>query len=117
MADAAAAPCARDMGGGCGSRAGRATQVLKSVAGQSAFQLAVMYALVVHGDAVFGVPAAAAAPGASVHYTLVFNAFVMMQLFNQARALAGRWRSSAVVVWLAARLPSCSLRLCRNVCS
>jgi len=91
--------------------------VLKSVAGQSAFQLAVMYALVVHGDAVFGVPAAAAAPGASVHYTLVFNAFVMMQLFNQARALAGRWRSSAVVVWLAARLPSCSLRLCRNVCS
>jgi hypothetical protein len=68
--------------------------VLKSVAGQSAFQLAVMYGLVTHGDAVFGVPAAAAAPGASVHYTLVFNAFVMMQLFNQARAPAGWWCSS-----------------------
>lgn len=63
-----------------------APQVLKSIAGQSAFQLAVMFALVVHGDALFGVPPAAAAHGASVHYTLVFNAFVMMQLFNQARS-------------------------------
>lgn len=60
-------------------------QVLKSVAGQSALQLAVMYALVFHGDALFGVPPAASVPGPSVHYTLVFNAFVMMQLFNQAR--------------------------------
>lgn len=68
-------------------QAGAARQVLKSVAGQSAFQLAVMYALVFHGDALFGVPAAASVQGASVHYTLVFNAFVMMQLFNQAGAL------------------------------
>lgn len=65
-------------------RMGVARQVLKSVAGQSAFQLAVMYALVFHGDALFGVPAATSVQGASVHYTLVFNAFVMMQLFNQA---------------------------------
>ena len=63
-------------------------QVLKSVAGQSAFQLAVMYALVFHGDALFGVPSAASVQGPSVHYTLVFNAFVMMQLFNQARPAA-----------------------------
>ena len=56
------------------------------MAGQSAFQLAVMYALVFHGDALFGVPAATSVQGASVHYTLVFNAFVMMQLFNQAGA-------------------------------
>lgn len=63
-------------------------QVLKSVAGQSAFQLAAMYALVFHGDALFGVPPAAAVQGPSVHYTLVFNAFVMMQLFNQARPRA-----------------------------
>ena len=55
------------------------------MAGQSVFQLAVMYALVFHGDALFGVPPAAAVQGPSVHYTLVFNAFVMMQLFNQAR--------------------------------
>ena len=63
------------------------------MAGQSAFQLAAMYALVFHGDALFGVPPAASVQGPSVHYTLVFNAFVMMQLFNQARppgrALAG----------------------------
>ena len=62
-------------------------QVLKSVVGQSAFQLAVMYALVCHGPAIFGVGSAALAGGApSEHYTLVFNAFVLMQLFNQARA-------------------------------
>lgn len=58
------------------------------MAGQSAFQLAAMYALVFHGDALFGVPPAASVQGPSVHYTLVFNAFVMMQLFNQARAPA-----------------------------
>ncbi|KAK9845411.1 hypothetical protein WJX81_005835 [Elliptochloris bilobata] len=60
--------------------------VLKSVAGQSVFQLAVMCVLVFHGDALFGVPAAASLQGPSAHYTLVFNAFVMMQLFNQVNA-------------------------------
>lgn len=59
------------------------SQILKSIAGQSAFQLLVMYATVFHADAVFGVPNAGLADGPSVHYTLVFNTFVIMQLFNQ----------------------------------
>jgi hypothetical protein len=65
----------------------RCAQVLKSVVGQSAFQLAVMWALVFSGPGIFGVPAASLADGPSEHYTLVFNAFVCMQLFNQARTL------------------------------
>jgi hypothetical protein len=57
--------------------------VLKGIAGQSIFQLAVMYALVFHGDSIFGVPNGSLTAGPSEHYTLVFNAFVLLQLFNQ----------------------------------
>ena len=57
----------------------------RNIVGQSAFQLAVMFALVTEGDSIFGVPNHQALNGApSEHYTLVFNAFVLMQLFNQA---------------------------------
>ena len=56
----------------------------RNIAGQAVFQLVVMYALVTQGDALFGVPNHAALWGApSEHYTIVFNAFVLMQLFNQ----------------------------------
>ena len=58
-------------------------QVTKHILGQSAFQLGVMYILVFFGDQLFGVPSASSVHGASQHYTLVFNAFVLMQLFNQ----------------------------------
>ncbi|BDA45515.1 Plasma membrane calcium-transporting ATPase 1 [Coccomyxa sp. Obi] len=60
--------------------------ILKSIAGQSSFQLVVMYAAVFHADVLFGVPNAGLADGPSLHYTLVFNVFVMMQLFNQVNA-------------------------------
>ncbi len=69
-----------------------AAQILKSIAGQSLFQLVVMYAAVFHADALFGVPNAGLADGPSLHYTLVFNVFVMMQLFNQV--------SHSIVSWL-----------------
>lgn len=42
-----------------------------------------MYSLVFFGDQIFGVPSAHSVQGPSQHYTLVFNAFVLMQLFNQ----------------------------------
>ncbi len=58
-------------------------QILKSIVGQSSFQLVVMYLAVFHADALFGVPNTGLADGPSLHYTLVFNVFVMMQLFNQ----------------------------------
>lgn len=62
-------------------------QVLKGIVGQGVFQLAVMYGLVFRAPAVFGFQAGSTTSGgASVHYTLVFNAFVLMQLFNQINA-------------------------------
>ncbi|KAL0021452.1 hypothetical protein WJX79_002597 [Trebouxia sp. C0005] len=60
--------------------------VTKHIVGQSVFQLAVMYGLVFFGDQIFGVPSAHTVQGPSQHYTLVFNAFVLMQLFNQVNA-------------------------------
>ena len=54
-------------------------QVLKGIVGQCLFQLSVMYALVFHVDAVFHIPA-----DSSEHRTIIFNTFVLMQLFNQA---------------------------------
>ena len=58
-------------------------QVTKHIVGQSLFQLAVMYGLVVYGDQLFGVANGHSVHGPSQHYTIVFNAFVIMQLFNQ----------------------------------
>ena len=42
-----------------------------------------MYALVFHVDAVFHIP-----DGSSQHRTIIFNTFVLMQLFNQASQAA-----------------------------
>ncbi len=66
-------------------------QIVKSIVGQSLFQLGVMYALVYHGDVIFDVPNAMAMDGPSVHHTLVFNSFVLMQLFNQVIPRGGPW--------------------------
>lgn len=57
--------------------------VLKNIIGQTLFQLGVMYWMVVYSPAVLGYPDGGTLPGATVHYTMVFNTFVMMQLFNQ----------------------------------
>lgn len=46
-----------------------------------------MYGLVFYGDQLFGVPSASSIHGPSQHYTIVFNAFVLMQLFNQVSCL------------------------------
>ena len=62
----------------------RHAQVLKGIIGQAAFQLAVMYVLVFQGSHLFHVPPASGQMGQpSVQNTIVFNAFVWMQLFNQ----------------------------------
>ena len=59
----------------------------RNIVGHSIFQLAVMYTLVMYGDVIFGVPGHSALDGApSQHFTIVFNAFVFMQLFNQVCA-------------------------------
>ena len=63
-------------------------QVTKHIIGQSIFQLGVMYGLVFYGDQLFDVPSASSIHGPSQHYTIVFNAFVLMQLFNQVSQAA-----------------------------
>ena len=61
--------------------------MVKGIVGQGIFQLGVMYALVFHGHTIFGVASGSETSGSpSVHYTLVFNTFVLMQLFNQVNA-------------------------------
>jgi P-type Ca2+ transporter type 2B len=57
----------------------------RNIIGQGVFQLGLMYALVTRGDAIFNVPAHASVDGPSVHYTIVFNIFVLLQLFNQVQ--------------------------------
>lgn len=57
--------------------------MLKNIAGQTLFQLSVMYWMVFVSPGVLGYAPGSSVAGASVHYTMVFNSFVMMQLFNQ----------------------------------
>ena len=61
-------------------------QVIKGIVGQGIFQLGTMYALVFLGPSILGITAGSSTNEASVHYTLCFNAFVLMQLFNQVNA-------------------------------
>lgn len=64
--------------------------MMKHIIGQSALQLGVLFFLLASGDQLFGVEdgnlIAATGGGASKHYTIVFNTFVLMQLFNQFNA-------------------------------
>lgn len=57
-----------------------------NIIGQTVYQLAMLFLLVFYGDVMFQVPSGRGQPlnsPPSVHYTLVFNTFVFMQLFNQ----------------------------------
>lgn len=54
-------------------------KVAKHILGQAAFQLSTLYVLVFHGQEILGVDA-------ETCNTIVFNTFVIMQLFNQVRA-------------------------------
>lgn len=55
----------------------------KHILGQAAFQLMVMAWLLGPGPDILGIDRHIVGNGPSVHHTLVFNSFVMMQLFNQ----------------------------------
>lgn len=53
----------------------------RNIIGQGVFQLSIMYSLVQYGDVIFNVPNHSVTGGdPSVHYTLVFNIFVMLQV-------------------------------------
>lgn len=63
-----------------------ATPTPKHILGQAAYQLAVMTWLLLAAPAALGLPAHVPGGAPSEHFTLLFNAFVWMQLFNQLNA-------------------------------
>jgi magnesium-transporting ATPase (P-type) len=73
----------------------------KSIIGQSLFQLVAMYLLVFHGADIFDVVKHTPSGGPSEHYTIVFNAFVLMQLFNQ---VCVGWQVCVLICWKAVLL-------------
>jgi Ca2+ transporting ATPase len=64
----------------------RKSPILKHVVGQGLYQLAALWWLLAAAPAVLEIEQHVAGQGPSVHHTLVFNAFVCMQLFNQVNS-------------------------------
>merc|ERR1719270_1847553 len=63
--------------------------MMKNIAGQSLYQLTVVFGILFYGDKMFDIESGRGAGlGAppSIHFTMVFNAFVMMTLFNEINA-------------------------------
>ena len=58
----------------------------KHIVGQAIYQLLVIAWLLGPAPDVLGIPRHAPGDGPTIHHTLVFNTFVMMQLFNQLNA-------------------------------
>uniref|UniRef100_A0A9L0K8I4 Calcium-transporting ATPase n=1 Tax=Equus asinus TaxID=9793 RepID=A0A9L0K8I4_EQUAS len=60
--------------------------MMKNILGHAVYQLAVIFALVFAGEKFFDIDSGRKAPlhsPPSQHYTIVFNTFVLMQLFNE----------------------------------
>lgn len=64
----------------------RKSPILKHVIGQGVYQLTALWWLLAAAPSVLGIEQHVAGQGPSVHHTLVFNAFVCMQLFNQVNS-------------------------------
>ncbi|CAD6190771.1 unnamed protein product [Caenorhabditis auriculariae] len=61
----------------------------KNILGHALYQLVVLFVLIFYGENLFGIPSGRWAPlhsPPSVHFTIVFNTFVMMTLFNEINA-------------------------------
>ncbi|RHY42376.1 hypothetical protein DYB38_012809, partial [Aphanomyces astaci] len=64
-------------------------RMLKHIVGQAIFQLTVILTMTFAGDKIFGIDSGrkydrpVGTTGPSVHYTMVFNTFVFLQLFNE----------------------------------
>lgn len=60
--------------------------MMKNILGHAAYQLVIVFLLVFAGDKLFDIDSGRKAPlnsPPSQHYTIVFNTFVLMQLFNE----------------------------------
>lgn len=63
--------------------------MLKSIIGQAVYQLAVIFTLLFYGDKLFDIPSGHGmqiTAKSSQHFTIIFNCFVMMTLFNEFNA-------------------------------
>ncbi|XP_056434011.1 plasma membrane calcium-transporting ATPase 1a isoform X2 [Gadus chalcogrammus] len=63
--------------------------MMKNILGQGVYQLVIIFTLLFCGEKIFNIDSGRNAPlhaPPSEHYTIVFNVFVMMQLFNEINA-------------------------------
>lgn len=63
--------------------------MMKNITGQAIYQLTVIFTLLFAGDYLFDIPSGRGAKlgsPPSVHFTIIFNTFVMMTLFNELNA-------------------------------
>ncbi|XP_043859799.1 plasma membrane calcium-transporting ATPase 4 [Dromiciops gliroides] len=63
--------------------------IMKNILGHAVFQLAIIFILLFIGEQLFDIDSGRKAPlnaPPSEHYTIVFNTFVLMQLFNEINA-------------------------------
>ncbi|XP_059185867.1 plasma membrane calcium-transporting ATPase 2-like isoform X2 [Centropristis striata] len=63
--------------------------MMKNILGHAIYQLVIIFTLLFAGETFFDIDSGRNAPlhaGPSEHYTIVFNVFVMMQLFNEINA-------------------------------
>uniref|UniRef100_A0A8C5BC13 Calcium-transporting ATPase n=1 Tax=Gadus morhua TaxID=8049 RepID=A0A8C5BC13_GADMO len=63
--------------------------MMKNILGQGVYQLVIIFTLLFCGEKIFNIDSGRNAPlhaPPSEHYTIVFNTFVMMQLFNEINA-------------------------------
>ncbi|XP_011506294.1 PREDICTED: plasma membrane calcium-transporting ATPase 2 isoform X2 [Ceratosolen solmsi marchali] len=64
--------------------------MMKNILGQAIYQLAIIFMLLFVGDKMLDIPSgrgvAAAGGGPTQHFTIIFNTFVMMTLFNEFNA-------------------------------
>uniref|UniRef100_A0AC34GKT7 Cation-transporting P-type ATPase C-terminal domain-containing protein n=1 Tax=Panagrolaimus sp. ES5 TaxID=591445 RepID=A0AC34GKT7_9BILA len=63
--------------------------MLRNIVGHAVYQLIVLFVIIFAGERIFDIPCDRFAPlyaPAGQHFTIVFNAFVMMTLFNELNA-------------------------------
>lgn len=63
--------------------------MMKSIAGQAAYQLFVVFLLLFYGEVVMDIPSGRDRPiksSPTQHFTIIFNSFVMMTIFNEFNA-------------------------------
>ncbi|XP_077983703.1 plasma membrane calcium-transporting ATPase 2-like [Glandiceps talaboti] len=60
--------------------------MMKNIIGHSIYQLFITFIILYAGDVVFDIDSGIGSKTPTVHFTLIFNAFVMMQLFNEVNS-------------------------------